>query len=111
MEFDLNEDGLLKHVIRIGYIVGIYFQSDIVVGIEWCLGELKRAAGPIRRSTGDFIIIVMPAYTIPVPMEWRFGEMKRAAGPIWRSTDNFIIVVMSDAGCRPSTVFQSTLYD
>jgi len=59
MEFDLNEGGLLKHMISIGYIVGIYCQSDVVVGMEWQFGEMKRATGTIRRSTDDFIIIMM----------------------------------------------------
>jgi len=31
MEFDLNESRLLKHMIRIGYIVVIYCQSEVVV--------------------------------------------------------------------------------
>jgi len=59
VEIDLSESRLLKHMIQIGYIVGIYCHSDVVVGMEWRFGEIKRATGPIQRSTDDFIIVVM----------------------------------------------------
>jgi len=54
VEIDLSESRLLKHMIQIGYIVGIYCQSDVVVGMEWRFGDIKGATGPIRRSTDDF---------------------------------------------------------